>query len=399
MVEFNRWAGGLPESETLAITAAARRLRASGVSVAPFAAGEPDFDTPAHVKAAAIRAIEEGRTKYGPAAGNAALREQVARTMAAAGLEGLTADRTLIGPGAKGVIYLALQVLLRPGDEVLVPTPCWLSYRQMVQASGARCVFVPTRPEDGFRIDPDRVQAAVTPRTRLLIVNSPGNPTGAVQPDDVLAALGRLAARRGLAVVSDEIYEHLVYEPAVFRSFAALAPDARDLTIVVSGVSKAFAMTGWRIGYAGGPRPWIERMVRLQSHALSGPPEITQAAALAALEGPVEPIAEMRRAFERRRGVMHALLARIPDLVVPWPEGAFYVLPDVSAYLGRTYRGLPTVGATRLAGLLLEHAQVAVVPGEAFEAPYALRFSYACSEEDIRSGMERVRAFFADVCG
>jgi aspartate aminotransferase len=397
MTTFSRHAGSLVESETLAITAKANRLRSEGVDVAPFAAGEPDFDTPEHIKAAGIQAIREGRTKYGPAAGIGPLREAVAHDFRRKGFEGLTADRTIVGVGAKGVLFLALAVLLEEGDEVLVPAPAWLSYGKMVQAAGAHCVFVETSPGDGYQLDPDRLEAAVTPRTKAIVLNSPGNPTGAVQPDDVQREVGRIALRHGLVVISDEIYEHLVYAPATFRSFAELCPEARDLTLVVNGVSKAYAMTGWRIGYAGGPKDLIQRMIRLQSHALSGPPEICQRAALAALEGPTDALEHMRGIFAARRDLMFAALTRIPGVTCQRPDGAFYMLPDVSAAIGTSFRGRRVESVNVLAELLIEHARAAVVPGDAFEAPYALRFSYACSTAHIEHGTARVQAFFQDL--
>lgn len=393
MTSFARHAGNLGESETLAIAARAARLKAQGVPVVSFTVGEPDFPTPAHVCEAAVAAIRAGRTKYVASAGIPALREAIARRMVAAGFEGLTPDRTLVSVGAKGILYLALQVLLEEGDEAVVPRPCWLSVPKMIEAAGARAVFVDTRPQDGFAIDVDRVRAALTPRTRVLLLNSPGNPTGAVQAPDTLAALARLAFERGLTVISDEIYEDLTYPPARFRSLAALAPEARPRLLVVSGVSKSYAMTGWRIGWCGGPADLVQRMIRLQSHALSGPPDICQAAALAALEGPQDEIARMRGVFERRRDLMHAAVAALPHVTCSRPDGAFYVLPDVSAWYGRTWRGRPVTDATSLADLLIEHAHVAVVPGTPFEAPYAIRFSYACSEADIRAGLERVAEF------
>ncbi|MCA9316738.1 MAG: pyridoxal phosphate-dependent aminotransferase [Planctomycetes bacterium] len=395
MRPFSPHAGSLPESETLAIAAAAKRLKAAGVDVAPFAAGEPDFDTPEHVKQAAIDAIRANRTRYGPAAGLPALREAVAEHLRETGYAQATPATSIIAPGAKGVLYLGLLTVLSPGDEVIVPAPAWLSYRQMVQAAGARTVFVETDPAAGYVIDPDRVRAAITPRTRVLIVNSPGNPTGAVQPAEVLRALGDIAVEHDLAVISDEIYEKLVYAPATFTGFTAAAPAAADRTLIVNGVSKAYAMTGWRIGYGGGPAPWIDRMIRLQSHALSGPAEINQAAALAALTGPQDVIDAMRDAFHRRRDVMMEALGKIPNLPLRMPEGAFYVFPDVSAYLGRAFEGQEMTDAPTLAAALLEHAHAAVVPGDAFEAPYAIRLSYACCESDIRNGVERMGAFLA----
>lgn len=390
MLAFSPHAGALPASETLAITAKANRMKAEGIDVAPFAAGEPDFETPDHIKEAGIRAIREGRTRYAPAAGIAPLREAVARRSLVNGYADCDPADTIIGVGAKGVIYLALQVLLETGDEVVIPAPAWLSYGKMAQAAGGTPVYVETRPADGYVIDPDRVRAAVTPRTRAIMLNSPGNPTGAVQPDEVQAEIGRIAVEHGIVVISDEIYENLVYAPARFRSFAALAPEAREHTLLVSGVSKAYAMTGWRIGYAAGPREMIQRMVRLQSHALSGPPDICQRAALAALEGPQDTVDAMCATFERRRGVMVDALLSLEGISCCKPDGAFYMLPDVSAFLGRRFGDRPIDDVVALADILLEEARAAVVPGNVFEAPYAIRLSYACSEADIRAGTDRI---------
>jgi aspartate aminotransferase len=395
VLSYSRHAGALAESETLAITAHANRLRSEGIEVAPFAVGEPDFPTPAHVQEAGIRAIREGRTKYAPPAGIAPLRAAVAAEMVRAGLAGTTAERTVVGVGTKGVLFLAFQVLVQEGDEVLIPSPCWLSYPKMVQAVGGKVRFVETRPEEGFAVDPERVAAAVTPRTKVLVLNSPCNPTGAVQPDDVQTALGRLAEERGFVVISDEIYDRLTYAPARFRSFAALAPEARERTLIVNGVSKAYAMTGWRIGWGAGPQDLVQRMVRVQSHALTGPPDFCQRAALAALTGPQDEVESMRRAFEERAASMHRAMAAIPDVRVRKPLGAFYLLPDVSAYLGRRLDGRVLRTPTDLAAALIETARVAVVPGEVFEAPYALRFSYACGAADIERGMARTAALFA----
>ena len=397
MLTFASHAGALPASETLAITARAKEMRAKGIDVAPFAAGEPDFDTPEHVKAAAIRALHEGKTKYAPAAGIAPLREAVAARFRENGYDDLKAEDTIVGPGAKGVLYLALQVIVAGGDEVVIPTPAWLSYDKMVIAAGGRPVFVPTRPEEGYRIDPERVRAAITPRKRAIVLNSPGNPTGAVQPDEVQAAIGRIAAEKKVFVISDEIYEHMVYAPATFRSFAKLAPEARPYTLLVNGVSKAFAMTGWRIGYGGGPKDLVQRMTRLQSHATSGTPEFCQVGALAALEGPTDSLRAMAATFQRRRDVMDEGLRRIPGLRYRKPDGAFYLFPDVSAYLGRSYRGTKVKDVSTLGQLTIEHAHAAVVPGDVFEAPFAIRFSYACSEDHIRRGCERVAKLFAEL--
>ena len=399
MLEFSNFAGGLPASQTLAITAAANRLRADGVDVAPFGAGEPDFDTPEHVRQAAIEAIHQGRTKYGPAAGIQALREAVAAHLSSLGFAGLDADRTVVSAGAKGVLHLALMVLLREDDEVIVPTPCWLSYEKMIKAASGRAVFVPTKQSEGFAIDPNAVRAAITPRSRAIILNSPGNPTGAVQDDDVQREIGRIAVEHDLCVISDEIYEHLVFEPGRFRSFAAVAPEALDRTLIVNGVSKAYAMTGWRIGYAGGPTDWITRMIRLQSQALSGPCEINQLAALAALCGPQDFVEQARATFHARRDAMVEALRTIDGWNVTVPDGAFYAFPDVSVHLGKRFQGRPIDDVTALATLLLEQAHAAVVPGSVFEAPTFLRFSFACSPDDIRAGVTRVRDLLARLEG
>jgi len=392
-LSFSPYAGSLPESQTLAITARAKAMKAQGVDVAPFAAGEPDFDTPEHVKAAGLKAIQDGRTKYAPAAGIPALREAVAEKFRANGLAGITPDRTLICAGAKGVLFQALEALLQEGDEVIVPTPAWLSYPQMIHAVGGKTVYVDTSPADGYVVDPEKIRAAVTPRSRAIILNSPGNPTGAIQPVDVQAAIGRIAVEHDLVVISDEIYEHMVYAPASFTSFAAAAPEAADLTLLVNGVSKAYAMTGWRIGYGGGPKDLMVRMARLQSHASSGTPEICQQAALAALTGPQDDLQTMQEAFTKRRQVMVDELSKIDGVSCPMPDGAFYVFPDVSAFLGRRFEGKPVEDVSALAELIIEQARAAVVPGNVFEAPYAIRFSYACSEDDIRAGVGRVAAF------
>jgi aspartate/methionine/tyrosine aminotransferase len=256
----------------------------------------------------------------------------------------------------------------------------------MVKSTGATPVFVETTPADRYVIDPDRVAAAVTPRTRAILLNSPGNPTGTVQPDEVQRAIGLLAAKHGFFVISDEIYEHMAYAPARFASFARLCPEARDVTLLVNGTSKAWSMTGWRIGFGAGPKDLIDRMVVLQGHATSGPPGICQKAALAALHGPLEAVHRMRDAFDRRRRLMVDALCRIEGVTCPAPDGAFYALPDVSSFFGRRLDGKVLEDAPALAESLLERAKIASVAGDAFGAPYAIRFSYACSEEDVRRG-------------
>jgi aspartate aminotransferase len=393
MSRYARHAGNVKESATMRLVGRARAMRAAGADVAPFGAGEPDFDTPDHVKEAGIAAIREGFTKYTPAAGIPELREAVAAKFRADGFEGVGPERTIVGIGAKSVLFDAIQVLCEEGDEVVLFAPYWLSYPEMVRATGASCVVVETSPADGFRIDPDRLAAAITPRTKAIVLNSPGNPTGAVQPDDVQRAIGLLAAKHGIAVVSDEIYEHLAYAPARFRSFAAICPEAAGVTLLVNGVSKAYSMTGWRIGFGAGSKDLVDRMIRLQGHSTSGPPGLCQRAALAALTGPTDGLEAMRRAFQRRRERMITALCALPGVSCPTPDGAFYALADVRALFGRRHAGGVVADAPTLAEALLEHAQAAVVPGDAFGAPYAVRFSYACSEDSIRRGMERIASF------
>ena len=373
----------------------AKQMKDAGEDVVSFGAGEPDFDTPEHVKEAGIRAIREGFTKYTPAAGIPELRAAIAAKFRADGFEGLTPERTIVGIGAKSVLFDAVSVLCEEGDEVVVFAPYWLSYPEMIRSTGASAVIVETDPRRGFVIDPDRFAAAITPRTKAVILNSPGNPTGAVQPDDVQHALGVIAAKHGIVVISDEIYEHLAYPPAKFTSFARLCPQARDLTVLVNGMSKAYSMTGWRIGYAGGSEDVIGRMVRLQGHATSGPPGLCQRAAVAALTGPLDTVATMRDAFDRRRKKMVAGLSAIRGLDVPTPQGAFYVLPGVAAFLGRSYEGKAIRTPAELAECLLEHEKVAVVAGEPFGAPTSIRLSYACSEAAIEKGLARLARFFA----
>jgi aspartate aminotransferase len=393
MPSFARHAGHLRESATMQLIGRAKAMRAAGIDVVSFGAGEPDFDTPDHVKEAAIKAIRDGFTKYTAAAGIPELREAIAKKFAADGLSGASADATIVGVGAKSVLFDAITVLCEEGDEVVVFAPYWLSYPEMVASTGAKTVVVPTDAAKNYVIDPARFAAAVTKKTKAVVVNSPGNPTGTVQPDDVQREIGRIAAKHGIVVISDEIYEHLAYAPARFSSFARLAPDAHELTLLVNGTSKAYSMTGWRIGYAGGPKDMIERMVKLQGHATSGPPGICQKAALAALTGPTEFIEGMRKAFDSRRRVMVDGLRKIPGIECPTPDGAFYALPVVKHFLGTSVGGRRLTDVSALANAILDEAKLAVISGEPFGAPDAIRLSYACSEDTIRKGMERLAGF------
>jgi len=375
----------LEVSVTLAINAQATALSARGERVIRFGVGEPDFDTPEHIKEAARRALDGSVGRYTPVAGTLELREAIAAAYRKSGVEA-AADGVVASCGAKHAIFNALAVLLDDGDEAVIPAPYWVSYPSMVRAAGAEAVFVDTR-RDGCVLSPERLEAALTPRTRVLISVSPGNPSGVTHTREQIAALGEVLRNYpDVTVVSDEIYQHLVYGDTEFVAFAAACPDLADRVVTVRGVSKSFAMTGWRIGYATGPRAVIDAMIRLQSHSTSNPTAIAQVAAHAALTGPMAPIEKMRRAFDRRRRLMIELLSRIEGFALVPPTGAFYCFPDIEGCL----HGKSPMQFTEE---LLEKERVACVPGEAFGAPSNVRFSYACSEEDIEEGCKRVRRF------
>ncbi|MCK6461286.1 MAG: pyridoxal phosphate-dependent aminotransferase [Planctomycetes bacterium] len=384
MTKLSRRAGHLSESVTLALDARAKALIAKGERVIRFGVGEPDFDTPEHIKAAARRALEGRVGGYTPVAGTPELRQAVAdsfrKTGVAADPQGVIASC-----GVKHALYNALAVLLEEGDEAILPSPYWVSYPSMIEASGAKSVVVDTTP-DACVLTPARLRAALTPRTRVLILVSPGNPTGVTMTREQMAALGEVLAKHPqVTVISDEIYEHLVYG-VEFVPFAVACPALAARTVTVRGVSKSFAMTGWRIGYATGPRDVIDAMVRFQSHTTSNPTAIAQVAALAALTGPMEPIEAMREAFDRRRKLMARLLEGIEGFRLVPPTGAFYCFPDVSECLrGRT--------ALAFTEELLDRERVVTVPGEAFGAPRNIRLSYACSEKDIEEGCARIKRF------
>jgi aspartate/methionine/tyrosine aminotransferase len=372
-------------------------LRARGEKVVDFGVGEPDFPTPAHIVEAAAAAARNPRYhRYTPTAGLPELRRAVADKTRRDSGYAVDPDQVLITNGAKGAVFTACQALLDPGDEVLLPAPYWVTYPEAVALAGGLTRPVPTTVAAGFRVTVEQLEAARTARTRMLIFVSPCNPTGAVHSPEEVAAIGHWAARHGIWVLTDEIYEYLVYGAARFTSLPVMAPEAAERCVVVNGPSKTYAMTGWRVGWIIAPIAVTRAATRFQSHTASNVANVCQMATLAALEGPMMAAEEMRAAFDRRRREMFRLLSALPGVTVAEPEGAFYAFPDVSGLLGRDLAGGGRAATgTELAALLLDEVKVATVPGEAFGAPGHLRFSFALADADLREGLERLRAYVA----
>jgi aspartate aminotransferase len=381
-------------SLTLEITSKAAEMRGAGQDVVAFAAGEPDFDVPDYVKDAAFAAIREGRGKYTAAMGLPDLRRLVSKKFKDDGFP-FEPDQVIVTSGAKHAIYGALYTVCDPGDEVLFPAPYWNSYPDMVRAVEATPVPVPTRIDAGYEPDAGELRKALTPKSRALILNSPNNPTGAVYSKRALEAIAAVVREAGLIVISDDIYEHLIFGGERFAGLLHVAPDLAGQVITVNGLSKSHCMTGWRCGFAGGPREIIAAMGRFQSQATSHPSTITQLAAIAALRSGHKVDRAMVDEFARRRDLIWSLLTSIPGVKCPEPKGAFYAFPDVSAFLAprASKRGFKTAAA--LAAALLEEELVAVIPGDSFGAPQNLRFSYTCSAALIEKGLARVRTFLS----
>ena len=383
----------LSESATMAITAKANALRAAGRSVIGFGAGEPDFATPAHIVEAAIAACSDPRNhRYSPAIGLPELRDAVVAKTAEHSGYVVERSNVVISNGGKGALFAACAALLDPGDEVLLPSPYWVTYPEAIALFGGVASIIPTTVADGFRVSVEALDAAVTERTKALVFVSPSNPSGAVYPPDEVAAIGRWAAERGIWVITDEIYDHLLYGDARHVSMPVVAPEIAERCIVVNGTAKTFAMTGWRVGWAIAPTNVAAAMGRFQSHSMSNVANVSQRAALAALTGPMDPVDDMRRAFDKRRRSMHGLLSEIPGIEVREPEGAFYAFPSVAGQLGSSLGGRTPSSSLELAALLLEEIEIAVVPGEAFGAPGYCRLSFALADDDLIEGLERWRA-------
>jgi len=387
-IPVSKLAAGIQQSATLAAGAKARQLKAEGIHVFDFSLGEPDFPTPEHICRAAYKAMQDGHTHYTPANGIPELRSAIARLYQKVYGLRVSADQVIVSNGAKHSLSTALAAVVGPGDEVIIPTPYWVSYSDLVQMTGATYVLVQTSYESGFKMSPAQLRAALTPRTRLIMLNSPSNPTGTVYASRELEALADVILETTAAVMSDEIYERLVYGDARATCFATLRPALAERTLTISGVSKSYAMTGWRMGWTLGPPAVIKAMGNVQSQQTGCPSSITQYAALAALEGDQECVEKMRREFEARRDLVCKRLAAMPGIRCPVPGGAFYAFFNVSAYFGRTLGGKKVNDSAGFCQAALESAHVNLVPGSAFGAEGYARLSFAASREQINGGLE-----------
>ncbi|XXF81019.1 pyridoxal phosphate-dependent aminotransferase [Myxococcaceae bacterium GXIMD 01537] len=379
-------------SPTLALNAKARALAAQGIDVVGLAAGEPDFDTPDYVKKAAIEAIHAGFTKYTATAGIPELRAAICEKLQRDNQLAYTPEQVLVSVGAKHGIYNLFQALLNEGDEVIIIAPYWVSYPDMVLLAGGKPVFIETREEDGFAPDPEAIRRALTPRTKALVINSPSNPSGAVLSQRTLEGIADAVRGHDCLIVSDDIYEKLLYEGR-FLNIANVAPDLFPRLAVINGMSKAYSMTGWRVGYTAGPKALIAGMQMIQDQSTSNASSITQKAALAALRGPADTIDKMAAEFKVRRDLFVDGLNAIPGVRCRRPEGAFYVLPNVRGLFGRAYKGQPVTDSMRISEILLEDFRVAAVPGAPFGAEGHIRMSFATSREVLEKGLVRLREF------
>jgi len=380
-------------SATLAITVKANQLRAEGVPVIGYGAGEPDFATPQAIVEAAVEAAGDPKShRYSPAAGQPALRQAIAsKTLRDSGYK-IDPSQVVVTNGGKQAVYLTCQVLLDPGDEVLLPAPYWVTYPEAIALAGGIPVPVPTEEASNFTVTIASLDAAVTASTKMLIFVSPSNPTGSVYTEEQVREVGEWAAERGIWVMTDEIYEHLVYGEAEFHSLPVLVPEIADRCVIVNGVAKTYAMTGWRVGWMIGPAEVASGATRVQSHLSSNVNNVAQAAALEAVSGSLDAVVTMREAFDRRRMTMHEMLNAMDGVTCLEPQGAFYAFPNLQGLLNRPLRDRTATTTMELAALLLDEVSVAIVPGEAFGAPGYARFSFALSDEDLVEGLERIAA-------
>ncbi len=390
-LQLSERAQQLTPSATLAITAAAKAMKTRGLDVIGLGAGEPDFNTPQPIIDAAVRAAQAGFTKYTPSGGTAELKEAIAAKFQRENGLSYTPEQIVVTTGAKHALYNLFQVLIDPGDEVVIPAPYWVSYVEQVKLAGGQPVIIDTTEADGFKVQPEQLEKAITDRTKLFLLNSPSNPTGAVYSRDELAAVGDVCLRHGIGIVSDEIYERLIYDGVEHTSIAAISDDLYANTFVVNGVSKTYSMTGWRIGYAAGDAKVMKAMTSISSHSTSNPTSIAQYAALAALSGSQDAVAQMKRAFVARRDYVVERINELPGMRAATPQGAFYVFANVAEAIGASNGRYRDAGEWSQA--LLEEAHVAVVPGAAFGAENYVRLSYATSLEQLQEAMVRIKRF------
>ncbi|MEV4556604.1 pyridoxal phosphate-dependent aminotransferase [Kitasatospora sp. NPDC049285] len=389
--------GAIAESATLAVDAKAKALKAAGRPVIGFGAGEPDFPTPGYIVDAAVAACQDpANHRYTPAGGLPELKSAIAaKTLRDSGYQ-VDASQVLVTNGGKQAIYNAFAAILDPGDEVIIPAPYWTTYPEAVKLAGGTPVEVVADETTGYKVSVEQLEAARTENTKVVLFVSPSNPTGAVYTEAEAEAFGRWALEHGLWVLTDEIYEHLVYGDAKFTSLPALLPELADKCIVVNGVAKTYAMTGWRVGWMIGPKDVVNAAANLQSHATSNVSNVAQRAALAAVAGDLSAVDEMKTAFDRRRRTIVAMLNEIEGVYCPEPEGAFYAYPSVKALLGKELRGKRPQTSAELAALILDEAEVAVVPGEAFGTPGYLRLSYALGDADLVEGISRLQKLLGE---
>ena len=397
MARISARVGAIAESATLKVDGKAKALKAEGRPVIGFGAGEPDFPTPDYIVEAAVEACRDPRNhRYTPAGGLPELRAAIAEKTRRDSGYAVDASQVLVTNGGKQGVYEAFAVLLDPGDEVLLPAPYWTTYPESVALAGGVSVPVVTDETHDYLVTVEQLEAARTPRTKVLLMCSPSNPTGAVYPAERLREIGRWAYDKGLWIITDEIYEHLTYDGVTSASLPVEVPEIADRCLVVNGVAKTYAMTGWRVGWVIGPKDVVKAAVNLQSHATGNVSNVAQRAALAAVEGDLSAVATMREAFDRRRRTIVELLGEVPGFSCPTPKGAFYAYPSVKGALGRLIRGRRPQTSSELAELILDEVEVAAVPGEAFGTPGYLRFSYALGDDDLVEGVTRIQKLLAE---
>ena len=388
-------AQAVPPSATMAVATRAKEMKASGIDVVSYGAGEPDFDTPDFIKDAAIAALKAGKTGYTATPGIPELRKAIsAKFKADNGLD-YAPEQIVVNIGAKHSVYESMQAVLDPGDEVILPTPYWVTYPETIKLAGATAKVLETKSENGYKVTPEELKAAITDKTALFLLNSPNNPGGFSYSPEELVALAKVLEGTNVMVISDEIYEKLMYRGNKFISFAAISEDAYNRTLTINGLSKCYAMTGWRLGYTAGPLEAIKAMGRLQSHMTQNPVSFAQEAAVVALDKGAEAVETMRVEFEKRGEHMAKRLNAMEGVVCPEPTGAFYCFPDVSKHYGKTIEGADITDSMSFASALLEQANVAIVPGSPFGCPNNVRFSFACSMEQIDKGLDRLEKWLS----